>query len=147
GRCLTASLDLMWLPVLVVVLFVVGWGYALVAAICIVVLAGLNLLGDAVARRPMVEANEASASGFRDVAGATRGAEAVVAMGMLPALSRRWDDAQQQTLSAGTRALLRSRMVTAATRALRSGMTGAMVATGLVLVLNGYASSGTLMAG
>lgn len=144
---LIAPFDLMWSPVLVVVLFLMGWGYAAIATICILVLAGLNLLGDAVARRPMMEANEASANGFRDVAGATRGAEAVVAMGMLPALSQRWDRAQNETLSAGARALLRSRLVTAATKALRSGMTGAMVATGLVLVLNGYASSGSLVAG
>jgi ATP-binding cassette, subfamily C, bacterial len=81
----------------------------------------------------------------RDVAGAARGAEAVIAMGMLPTLARRWERAQNQALSAGTRAQLRSRAVAAATRALRSGMTGAMVATGLVLVLNGSATSGTLV--
>lgn len=144
---LTAPLDLMWCPVLLLVLFAMGWGFAVLAAAFIVILAGLNLLGDAVARRPMMEANQRSADGFRDVAGATRGAEAVVAMGMLPALSRRWDRAQNQALSAGTRAQLRSKAVTAMTRALRSGMTGAMVATGLVLVLNGYASSGSLVAG
>lgn len=143
---LTAPLDLFWAPVLLLVLLAMGWAYALVAAACVVVLALLNLMGDAVSRRPMAEANEASANGFRDVAGATRGAEAVIAMGMLPGLARRWNLAQHQVLSAGTRGLLRSRSVNAATRALRNGMTGAMVATGLVLVLNGYASSGSLVA-
>ena len=144
---LTAPLDLLWCPVLLVVLFLMGWGFAVLAVVCMVILAGLNLLGDAVARRPMMEASEASVNGFRDVAGATRGAEAVIAMGMLPALARRWDRAQSEVLSAGTRAQLRSRSVSAITRALRNGMTGAMVATGLVLVLNGYASSGSLVAG
>lgn len=144
---LTAPFDLAWSPVLVAVLFVMGWAYAVVAVLCIAILAALNLLGDVVARRPMMAANEASANGFRDVAGATRGAEAVIAMGMLPVLARRWDQAQNETLSAGTKGLTRSRMVASATKALRSGMTGAMVATGLVLVLNGWASSGTLVAG
>jgi ATP-binding cassette subfamily C protein len=144
---LTAPLDLVWSPILVLVLLAMGWPFALLAIAFIAILAGLNLLGDAVARRPMMEANDASVNGFRDVAGATRGAEAVIAMGMLPALSRRWDRAQNEALSSGTRALLRSRTVSAMTRALRSAMTGAMVATGLVLVLNGYASSGTLVAG
>lgn len=144
---LTAPFDLLWSPVLLLVLFAMGWGYAALAAAFIFILAGLNLLGDAVARRPMMEANEASVDGFRDVAGATRSAEAVIAMGMLPTLARRWERAQNHALSAGTRALLRTRSVTAMTRALRSAMTGAMVATGLVMVLNGYASSGTLVAG
>jgi ATP-binding cassette subfamily C protein len=144
---LTAPFDLMWSPVLLLVLLAMGWGYAVLAAAFIVILAGLNLLGDAVARRPLMEANEATVDGFRDVAGATRGAEAVIAMGMLPTLARRWEHAQNAALSAGTRALLRTRSVTAMTRALRSAMTGAMVAIGLVMVLNGYASSGTLVAG
>ena len=49
-----------WSPVLLLVLFAMGWGYAVLAAVFIVMLAGLNLLGDAVARRPMMEANEAN---------------------------------------------------------------------------------------
>ncbi|MDR3531683.1 MAG: ATP-binding cassette domain-containing protein [Rhodopila sp.] len=143
---LTAPFDLLWCPVLLLVLLAMGWGYALLAAAFVVILAGLSLLGNAVTRRPMMEANEASVNGFRDVAGATRGAEAVIAMGMLPTLARRWERAQNEALSAGTRGLLRSRSVAAMTHALRSAMTGAMVATGLVLVLNGYASSGSLVA-
>jgi ATP-binding cassette subfamily C protein len=144
---LTAPLDLMWCPVLLVVLFLMGWAFAVLAAVFVVILAGLNLLGDAVSRRPMMAANEASANGFRDVAGATRGAEAVIAMGMLPALARRWNRAQNEALSAGTRAQFRSQSVAAMTHALRNGMTGAMVAMGLVLVLSGDASSGSLVAG
>ncbi len=143
---LTAPFELAWSPVLLLVLLAMGWGYAAVGLACLLILAGLNLLGDAAARRHMAEANDAAAEGYRDVAAATRSAEAVVAMGMLPALSRRWRRTEAQALSAGTRALLRSRAFTATTRALRNAMTGATVATGLVLVLNGYASSGSLVA-
>ncbi len=143
---LIAPFELAWSPVLLLVLFAMGWGYAVVGAACIVILTLLNLLGDVVARRHMADASDAAAAGFRDVAGAARSAEAVVAMGMLPALGRRWRRAEAQALSAGTRALLRNRGVTAATRALRNAMTGATVATGLVLVLNGYAAAGTLVA-
>jgi ATP-binding cassette subfamily C protein len=143
---LTAPFDLVWTPVLLVVLLLMGWGYAVIGAICVTVLVVLNLAGDAMSRRHMQEASAAAAAGYRDVACAARSAEAVVAMGMLPALSRRWRAAEAGAAAAGTRALLRSRGITAATRALRSAMTGATVATGLVLVLNGYASSGTLVA-
>jgi ATP-binding cassette, subfamily C, bacterial len=144
---LTAPFDLAWSPILLLVLLAMGWGYAALAVAFILVLAALNLLGDAVARRPLMEANQATADGFRDVASATRSAEAVIAMGMLPRLARRWERAQNEALSAGTKALLRSRSVTAITHALRTGMTGAMVAFGLIMVLNGGASAGTLVAG
>ena len=143
---LLAPFELAWSPALLLVLFVMGWGYAVVGVVCLAALLALNLLGDVVARRHMADASDAAAEGFREVAGAARSAEAVVAMGMLPALGRRWLRAEAQALSAGTRALLRNRVVTAATHALRSAMTGATVATGLVLVLNGYAASGTLVA-
>lgn len=146
GPSLTLPFDLAWAPILLLVLLVMGWGYAVLAVACIVVLAGLNATGNAVARRPMMEANETSAEGFRDVAGATRAAEAVIAMGMLPTLARRWERAQNEALAAGARALLRTRSVTAMTRAMRSGMTGGMVAVGLIMVLNGMASPGTLVA-
>ena len=45
------------------------------------------------------------------------------------------------------RALLRARAVSAATNTLRMAMTGAMVALGLVLALNGMSSSGSMVAG
>ena len=146
GPALIAPFDLAWSPVLLLVLLAMGWAYALVGAGCVVILAVLSLLGDAASRRHLTESNEAAVRGFAEAAGAARGAEAVMAMGMLPALSRRWARAEGQAAAAGTRALLRSRAFTAATRALRSAMTGAIVATGLVLVLNGYASAGSLVA-
>ncbi len=146
GTALTAPFDLAWSPVLLLVLFAMGWGYAAVGTASLLILVALNLLGDAASRRHLTVANQAAAVGLHEVAGASRSAEAVVAMGMLPSLAARWKQAEAPDAAAGTRALLRSRAVTAAPRALRSAMTGATVATGLVLVLNGYASSGTLVA-
>ena len=95
----------------------------------------------------MMAASDASAKGFQEIAAAARAAEAVVAMGMLPTLARRWARAEHSAAWAATRALVRNRAITAITHTLRSAMTGAMVATGLVLVLNGYASPGSLVAG
>ena len=146
GPLLHYPFDLIWSPVLLVVMFAMGWGYAAVGVVCILVLVTLNLLGEAASRKGLAASNEASVASFREVAGAARSAEAVIAMGMLPALSQRWVAIEAQAEAAGARALLRNRAFTAATRALRSGMTGLVVATGLVLVLNGYASSGTLIA-
>jgi ATP-binding cassette subfamily C protein len=84
---------------------------------------------------------------MRDAAAAVRSAEAVLAMDMLPALSRRWDRLHGAAHAEADRAMLRSRAITALTRALRMAMTGTMVTLGLVLVLNGFASSGSMVAG
>jgi ATP-binding cassette subfamily C protein len=68
-------------------------------------------------------------------------------MGMLPALTRRWQADQAEPMAQARQAMLRSRAIGALTRTLRMSMTGAMVALGLVLVLQGDASSGSMVAG
>lgn len=142
-----APFDLLWAPVLIGVLLVQHWGYALTAILSCLTLLLLNLLGDMASRKHLLRASHDAALGLRDVAAAVRGAEAVLAMGMLPALSARWDAAQRPTLAAARRAMLRSRAITSLTRTLRMAMTGVMVALGLVLVLAGLASSGSMVAG
>jgi ATP-binding cassette subfamily C protein len=104
-------------------------------------------LSDAASRQQLLQASHANANNMRDVATVARAAEPVLAMDMLPALEQRWEAAQAQTLTEAKRAMLRSRGVGALARTLRMAMTGAMVALGLLLVLQGLASSGSMVAG
>ncbi len=142
-----APLDLVWTPVLLVVLLVMHWAYAILGLVCCAVLCGLNFLGDAASRRQLLHASHVSARGLRDVAGVARAAEPVLAMGMLPALTRRWRAGQAEPMAQARRAMIRARAIGALSRTLRMAMTGAMVALGLVLVLHGDASSGSMVAG
>lgn len=142
-----APFDLVWTPVLILVLLVQHWAYALLASVSCAVLLALNFAGDAVARRQLLDANAAEAQAVRDLAGAARAGEAVLAMGMLPALARRWERAGRHALASAHLALSRSRGISTITRVLRMGMTAAMVALGLVLAINDLASSGSMIAG
>ena len=142
-----APFDLAWTPCLITVFLFLHWGYAALALACLVLLSGLNLLGDAVSRRRLLVANDEAAVGLRHIAAAVRGAEAVLAMGMLPALRRRWEAQHSASLDGALRALLRSRAVASAARAARQAMTAAMVSLGLILVLNGLASPGSMVGG
>lgn len=142
-----APFELVWTPLLLGAFLLMHWGYAALAAGCTLLLGGLNLLGDAVTRKQMLAANEAAGQGMRSVASAMRAAEAVLAMGMLPQVSRRWRTVQVCSLDAAHRAMLRSRAVASLARAARMAMTAAMVALGLILVLDGYASPGSMVAG
>jgi ATP-binding cassette subfamily C protein len=141
-----APFDMMWAPVLLGILLFLHWAYAVMAAVCCLIVGTANLLGDALSRRQMLAANEAAAVGLRDVASAAHAAEAVVAMGMLPALSRRWQKAQHHSEEIARRALLRSRFIAAVARTLRLAMTGAMVALGLILALSGLVTGGSMVA-
>lgn len=141
-----APFELAWSPLLTLMLLAMHWSYGLMAVSCGAVLYGLNVLGDALSRRQLLAANEVAAAGMRDVAGAIRAADAVVAMGMLPALARRWDKASRQAVHAAHAALLRAREIASVTRTLRMAMTGAMVALGVILVVGGHASPGSMIA-
>ncbi len=143
----TAPFDIMWAPVLLLALCFQRWGFAVLGALCCAILLVMNLLGDAVSRRQMLAANEASATALRRAADAVGAAEAVLALGMLPTLTRRWEAGQRRADGLVHRAMMRARAVSATTGALRLGMTAAMVGLGLVLALNGLASGGSMVAG
>ena len=147
SRACLAPFDIAWAPIFLLALLVMHWALAALALLCVLILATMNLLGDAVSRRAMLDANAATAAALRRAADGVNAAEAVLALGMLPTLARLWQDSQQRAASLVQRALLRARAVSAANSALRMGMTGAMVATGLVLALNGLSSSGSMVAG
>ena len=97
-------------------------------------------------RRAIVAANNASATALRAAADGVGAAEAVIGLGMMPILEARWRDGQERTCRLVERALLRARAVSAVTNSLRASMTGAMVALGLALALNGMSSSGSMVA-
>ena len=147
SRACMAPFDIAWTPILLLALLLMHWALAALAVACILVLAALNVLGDAVSRRALMSANEASALAMRSAVDGVNAAEAVVALGILPVLAHRWQGAQLRAARLVHRALLRARGVSAATSALRAGMTGAMVAVGLTLALNGLASTGAMVAG
>jgi ATP-binding cassette subfamily C protein len=133
--------------VLLAVLLAMHWAYALLGLVCCIVLGVLTLLGDCMLRSQTRAAAVASALATASASNAMRAAEPVLAMGMLPALARRWAAEERDAAAGGGRALLRARAVLAVTRGLRLAMTGAMVALGLVLVLGGSATAGSMIAG
>jgi ATP-binding cassette subfamily C protein len=139
-----APFELFWAPVLLVVLAALHPDYALLAGASAVVLCGMNVLGDAMARRHMLAASAEAVETVGFASAAVNAAEAVLAMGMLPALLARGADGP--AAAAARRTLLRNRIVTSCMRALRMAMTGGMVALGLVLALQGDASPGSMVA-
>ncbi len=147
SRACLAPFDIAWSPVLLLLLLSLHWGLALLALASLIALLLMNLLGDAISRRAILAANDATAAAMRGAADGVNAAEAVLALGMLPVLAARWRAGQRRAAALVHRAVLRARAVSAATNALRMAMTGAMVALGLLLALNGLSSSGSMVAG
>jgi len=146
GSAISVPLEAFWSPIFLVVLFTLHWLYGLVALISALIIIALSLFSDLLVRRGMKRANEATVRNVAEISGSLRHAEAIEAMGMLPALARRWRHSQlytQDLLDITTR---RSRAMTSITRTCRYAMQIAVLSTGAVLVIRQEVSAGSMVA-
>jgi len=144
GSAISVPLDLAWSPLLLAALFVLHWAFALYALLCMSVLLGLSVASDLLTRRPYEQANDETVRSFAEISTALRNAEAVEGLGMLPALIRRWRRSQDLMLEKLWRATRTAKAFTATTKACRLLMIAGMVCLGLVLVINGDATGGSI---
>lgn len=103
GPAVLAVFDLPWIPVYLVVLFLVHWSLGALALVFGALLVGLALANERSTRASLTAAQAAGAASHGFAEASLRNAEAVRAMGMFPAIQRRWD----RDRVAGVVALLR----------------------------------------
>ncbi|MBO1904279.1 type I secretion system permease/ATPase [Microvirga sp. 3-52] len=146
GSAISVPLEAFWAPIFLAVLFALHWLYGLVALISAIIIISLSLFSDFLTRRAMKRANESSMQNIGEISGTLRHAEAIEAMGMLPALSERWRQSQlhtQDLLDVMTR---RSRAMSSVTRTCRYAMQIAVLSIGAILVIRQEASPGSMVA-
>ncbi|OWZ91565.1 type I secretion system permease/ATPase [Sinorhizobium sp. LM21] len=142
----SAPLDAAWSPIFLGVLFALHPMFGLLGAISIALLVCCGLLTDLLTRRLMKEANQANIEAISKIGSSLRHAEAIEAMGMLPALARRWRTAQLHALDALETSGSRSKAMASITRSLRFMIQAAALATGSILVMKQEISPGAMMA-
>ncbi|MDP8920691.1 MAG: type I secretion system permease/ATPase [Pseudomonadota bacterium] len=146
GNAISVPLEAFWAPIFLGVLFALHWLYGLVALISAIIIVSFSLLSDFLTRRATKRANESAVRNIGEISGSLRHAEAIEAMGMLPALAGRWRRNQlhtQDLLDVTTR---RSRALASVTRTCRYLMQVAVLSVGAVLVINQEASAGSMVA-
>ncbi|CAH1666789.1 ATP-binding cassette subfamily C protein [Hyphomicrobiales bacterium] len=146
SSAIATPLEAAWSPVFLAVLFALHPIYGLVGVASLIILLLLGVLSDMLTRRILKEANEAGVASINEVGASLRHAETIEAMGMLPALARRWRGQQLamiEQLDMGTR---RGKFIAALTRSSRMTMQLAVYATGAILIIRNEVTAGTLMA-
>ncbi|WP_296600474.1 ABC transporter transmembrane domain-containing protein, partial [Roseibium sp.] len=94
SNAISAPLEAMWVPLFLIVLFALHPLYGLLAVVSAITLIGLNLLSDMTTRSLLKEANTANLQNVATIASTLRHAETIEAMGLMPALTRRWRKGQ-----------------------------------------------------
>ena len=141
-----APLDFIWTPLFLAAAFLLHPLFGLLLVAGAAALAGLNVAATFLVRPALMSANDLAASSFAEAAGTIRAAEVVRAMGMLPALQRRWRVGRGGMLLLAHRAQRLAKGLATTARVLRMLLAAATMALGAVLCLRGVADAGTMLA-
>ena len=146
GASVLPLFDAPWSPVFLAIVFVIhpmlGW-IGLGGAVVLFVFAVLN---DVTTRKQLVEANNASARALNAADAAIRNADAITAMGMLPALAGRWRGTTDHALDQQTSAADASGAIGGLAKFIRLCLQASMLGVGSYLVLRNEMSAGSIIA-
>ena len=138
--------DAPWAPVFLAIVFVIhpvlGW----IGIGGIVLLIGCAVLNDLTTRKKVVEASGAAVRALNAADAAIRNADSITAMGMLPALARRWRETTMRGADLQLSAIDAAGSISAAAKAVRLMLQAAMLGVGGYLVIRNEMSAGSIVA-
>ncbi|MEO1197807.1 MAG: type I secretion system permease/ATPase [Pseudomonadota bacterium] len=139
--------DAPWVPIFIITLWILHPAIGIFATVTAVLLFALAIAGDLITRKPQAKVLEQTLAAQRQADAAIDQAEAVTALGMRPALVRRWNavrhEASDEQIGVGERGT----MVTAWAKALRQIVQVGILGLGAWLVLIGQLTPGGMIAG
>lgn len=109
-------MDVPWIPLFMIVLFMMNPAVGLVAVLGAAALLGLAFLNDRVSRAALRRANEALKPAYKQATAAARNADVVEAMGMTPSIVRSWSENTETALAHQSVASRRAAIVAAASK-------------------------------
>lgn len=146
SHALFAFLDVPWTPVFIAVVFllhpVLGW-IAIGGALALLLFAIAN---EAMTRTPLRRSSDMHVRATEDAAAAARNADAIQAMGMLPAILGRWARRNHELIAMQEVASLRSGRIGALAKFVRFMLQVAVLGVGAKLVLVNELTAGAMIA-
>ena len=146
GVAAAAFFDLPWIPVFIIVLYLIDPWVGALTTVGAIVLLGLALAQERALRPPMKDANEAAIKSYAFTEAALRNGEVVRAMGMLPTLGNAWAHFRGVTIDRGAAASEKSNAYTDTIKAVRMAIQILTIAVGAWLIMRGKLHSGMLFA-
>ena len=147
GPGLNALLDAPWIPIYIMVIWLLHPLLGMVALGGVLVLGLLAALTEAITHKPLQEANQASQRGNQFATSVLRNTDAIQAMGMLGAFRQRWELLQQELLVRQSQASDHAGSITSATKFFRLSLQSAGLGVGAYLVLQTQITPGMMIAG
>ena len=146
GNGLFAFFDAPWTPIYLLVCYLIHPWLGLVTMIGSLVLVGLAYLTEKATQKPLAEANQASLSSASYANNNLRNAEVIEAMGMLPAIGKRWYQGHLRILQMQTLASDRAALISSTGRFVRITLQSVILGTGALLAIEGKITPGMMIA-
>ncbi len=146
GGAIALPMDLLAAPLLLFALYLLHPLYGAIGLGGAVLLTAVAIATEVLARRPTAKSAHANAKVQIETAAALRNSEAITAMGMLPAVARRWRRSQAQAIESMESGRSAAKALSVAAKALRLSLQIGIIAAGAVLVIERVASAGTIIA-
>ena len=141
-----AFLDMPWVPVYLLVIFLMHWVLGVASVIAAVVIFILAVWSEKATRGPLAEANSAMVKSSIMTDESRRNSEALHSLGMRGAIRKKWADMQQVALDHQTIANDVGGSLSAASRVLRLMVQSGILALGAYLALQHEISAGAMIA-
>ncbi len=141
-----AFLDMPWVPIYLLVIFLMHWLLGVAAVIAAIVIFILAVCSEKATRGPLAEANSAMVKSSIMTDESRRNSEALHSLGMRGAIRKKWSDVQQLALDHQTVANDVGGSLSAASRVLRLMVQSGILALGAYLALQHEISAGAMIA-
>ncbi|MGG5809973.1 ATP-binding cassette domain-containing protein [Falsiroseomonas sp. CW058] len=146
GGTLADLFDMVAVPIVLTVLWMLHPVYAVVTAACCALIGLLGLVLDRTTRGMVRSASDRQLQTMGELQGRLRQADMLEGLGMLAAVVRRWQPAQATALREADHAQARARAVRGLTEFAAYAAQGLTVVVGVVLALGDQASPGSIVA-
>ena len=147
GAGLIALADAPWMPIYLIVIFMMHTHLGLFSLIGVLVLVVLAVINERVSAAPLGEAQRLAMAANAQANNHLRNAEVIEAMGMLPAIRSRWFKLHEKFLMQQALASDRAGTLNALTRFARISMQSLALGYGALLAIDGEITSGMMIAG
>lgn len=146
GNGLFAFFDAPWTPIYLLVCYLIHPWLGLVTMIGSLILVFLAYLTEKATQTPLAEANQAALSSASYANNNLRNAEVIEAMGMLPAIGKRWYQGHLRILQMQTLASDRAALISSTGRFVRITLQSLILGTGALLAIEGKITPGMMIA-
>lgn len=146
GAGLIAFCDAPWIPVFIIVCFIMHPFFGVLAIVAGAIILGLAIANDRVTRDPMRQAAAAGIAAQNDVAATLRNSEVMRAMGMWRGLQQRWQARRDELIGWQASASDRAGAMMALIKFVRQAVQVLILGGGAYLAITGKLSPGSMIA-